>query len=412
MKQNPKAEKKPNSLNSKAQDQNREVLENWLQLAQLRAEKCELQEAETAYGMALQHAKNMGDLRGQMEALAGLLRLAGHAVDEAAISRLDAELDSMIAAYPDEVPPLVWHCKGTVAWFKQDVKVAQRCWHRYLRALRADTKLSSKEELLAKAYASLALFWRETKPKRARQLSMAVLNRESSKDLKGTVGILYLVLGHIAEQELDTETALEWYKKAHARFLAEHNWYYHLYVLYGYARIARRQQNYAQAYWYLDMLEKAAWGQHFNQFRREIAIERSRLEQDAVDLLIDSRKGVVKIRDSGTVSLRKQYILLHILEALSNAHSRPGDDMERGLSKAEIIECVWNESYRPEAHDNKLYYNINRLRKLIEPDVKKPQYLLNWKEGYRLAPGLRVQFLGGRSSLAAVNQGNQRGESE
>ena len=70
----------------------------------------------------------------------------------------------------------------------------------------------------------------------------------------------------------------------------------------------------------------------------------------------------------------------------------------RGLSKAEIIERVWNESYRPEAHDNKLYYNINRLRKLLEPDVRKPQYLLNWKEGYRLAPGLKVQLVGSRNA--------------
>jgi DNA-binding winged helix-turn-helix (wHTH) protein len=114
-----------------------------------------------------------------------------------------------------------------------------------------------------------------------------------------------------------------------------------------------------------------------------------------VDLLIDSRQCVIKTRDGGEISLGKQYVLLHILEVLSNAHSREGDDRERGLSKAEIIERVWSESYRPEAHDNKLYYNINRLRKLIEPDVRNPQYLLNWKEGYRLAPGLRIHFVGG-----------------
>ncbi|NDD91733.1 hypothetical protein EBZ37_06585, partial [bacterium] len=54
---------------------------------------------------------------------------------------------------------------------------------------------------------------------------------------------------------------------------------------------------------------------------------------------------------------------------------------------------------RPLAHDNKLYYNINRLRRLIEPDMKQPQYLLNWKEGYRLAPGLRVQVVGANNPL-------------
>jgi DNA-binding winged helix-turn-helix (wHTH) protein len=131
----------------------------------------------------------------------------------------------------------------------------------------------------------------------------------------------------------------------------------------------------------------------------EIQAERTRLEQDAVDLLIDSRRCLVQTRESGSIALGKQYVLLQILEALSHAHGRPGEDDERGLSKAEIIQRVWKESYRPEAHDNKLYYNINRLRKLIEPDVRKPQYLLNWKEGYRLAPGLKVHLVGQSSTF-------------
>jgi DNA-binding winged helix-turn-helix (wHTH) protein len=146
-------------------------------------------------------------------------------------------------------------------------------------------------------------------------------------------------------------------------------------------------------------MDKAAEGPEFGLLRREIDKERTRLQDDAVDLLVDSRKCLLKTRESGKIPLGKQYVLIHILEALTNAHERAGDDMERGLSKAEIIERVWKERYRPEAHDNKLYYNINRLRKLIEPDVRNPQYLLNWKEGYRLAPGLRVQFIGSRSEM-------------
>jgi DNA-binding winged helix-turn-helix (wHTH) protein len=97
---------------------------------------------------------------------------------------------------------------------------------------------------------------------------------------------------------------------------------------------------------------------------------------------------------------------------LSKAHGRNGEDLERGLSKAEIIEHVWKEAYRPEAHDNKLYYNINRLRKLIEPDVRNPQYLLNWKEGYRLAPGLRVLLLtngnGGGTDVGTERESKQK----
>jgi DNA-binding winged helix-turn-helix (wHTH) protein len=212
-------------------------------------------------------------------------------------------------------------------------------------------------------------------------------------------------LGNLAELDQKYDEALSWFQKSHTAFLAEHNWSYHLYVLYGYARLARKQGNFTQAYWYIDLVDKASQGEGFGLLQREVTAEKLRLEQDAVDLLIDSRKGMIKTRESGKIDLKKQYVLLHILEALSNAHRKSGDDLDRGLSKAEIIEQVWHESYRPEAHDNKLYYNINRLRRLIEPDLKKPQYLLNWKEGYRLAPGLRVHYIGGRTGIPVLKEG-------
>lgn len=380
-------------------------VQNWLVLGQLRAEKCELSEAQVAYAMAHKQAKRSGDLRGVMEALSGLLRLAGEALDEVEIKRWEQELDQLMSEHPRQIPAMAWYCKGAIARHRMEPKVAQRFFHRYLRAIRKDPRqaqygtLSTAEEAIARGWVMMAtMLWQRGKARRAQGLAEALLRTYEDKKLRGVNGMLYLVLGTLAERRKDFELALRWFQKAHAAFLGEHNWYYHLYVLYGYARLARLQQNYSQCYWYLDLIDKAASGQEFGLLRREIATERSRLEQDAVDLLIDSRQCVIRTREGGQISLRKQYVLLHILEALSGAHSRPGEDRERGLSKAEIIEYVWKESYRPEAHDNKLYYNINRLRKLIEPDVRNPQYLLNWKEGYRLAPGLRVHFVGHKSA--------------
>jgi DNA-binding winged helix-turn-helix (wHTH) protein len=381
------------------------TLQNWLQLAQLRSEKCELKEARIAFQMALTQAKKAGELRAMMEALAGLLRLAAEALDEEAVEQWDTELDALMTAHPRQVPPLAWHCKGAVASYHKDNLLAQRFFHRYLKAVRKDPKNAcfsqalTQEELEAKGWMLLAItLGNRGRSRRAQWLAEQILTQYEEKNLRGINGITYLLLGSIAERNKQYDVSLKWFQKAHGSFLGEHNWYYHLYVLYGYARLSRHQQNYAQAYWYLDLMDKAACGPEFGLLRREISAERSRLADDAVDLLIDSRKGVIKTRSS-QIQVRKQYVLLDILEALSNAHGRDGADTERGLSKAEIIERVWNESYRPEAHDNKLYYNINRLRKLIEPDIRKPQYLLNWKEGYRLAPGLRIQFIGGRSGI-------------
>ncbi|OFZ39726.1 MAG: hypothetical protein A2070_12770 [Bdellovibrionales bacterium GWC1_52_8] len=385
-------------------------------MAQLRAEKCELEEAELAYSKALELGKTAQDLRGQMEAVAGLLRIAGEAKDLGKTQALDAELDALIIAHPQQVPPMVWHCKGTVAYYQQNYSGAQRCWNRYLKAVKeaAARKLDfgsmSLEECLLKGWISLLMMWRHTKPLRSVVVSKSLLRKFENRNYKGVNGFLYLLMGWSAEEQADFEEAMRWYQKAHASFLSEHNWYYHLYVLLRYARVCRIQQNYPQAYWYLDLLDKAtSSSSYFGQLRQAVADERSNLEQDAVDLLVDSRKGIIKTRESSSISFGKQYVLLHILEALSAAHGRIGDDTERGLSKSEIIERVWDEPYRPEAHDNKLYYNINRLRKLIEPDVKNPQYLLNWKEGYRLAPGLRIQFVGLRGSGTVGFGGSKQG---
>jgi DNA-binding winged helix-turn-helix (wHTH) protein len=368
---------------------------NWLTLAQLRYEKCELAEARVAFDMGLQAAKRAGDLRSVMEAITGLLRLAADALDNEAMALRVSELNELMGAHSRQVPPMVWYCKGVVARRSGQLIQAQRYVHEYLRQVRAHPA-SQPEESEAKGLVMMAtILWQRGRFQRARWLATEILRRFESRHLHGINGLTFLVLGNVCEKVHDLDGALKNFQNAHASFLGEHNWYYHLYVLYGYARVFRQQQDYTQAYWYLDLVDKATAGAEFGALRREIAAERLRLEKDAVDLMIDSRRALVQTREGGNISLGKQYVLLHILEALSSAHSRDGDDSQRGLSKAEIIERVWNETYRPEAHDNKLYYNINRLRKLIEPDVRKPQYLLNWKEGYRLAPGLKIQLVSG-----------------
>lgn len=383
-----------------------------LQLAQLRSEKCEFKEAQIAYELALEEARSLADSRAIMECIAGLMRLAGEALDQDAVLRWDAELSVLMRKNPASVPSLAWYCKATVARYKGEHRLAQSQFHRYLRAVRRAKKDSeptysglTREEEIARGWVSVAtLQMQRGNLGRARWLAQTLLKRYEDVPVRTVKGVLLTLLGSIAEKNRQFEEAWKFYQRAHSTYLAEHNWYYHLYVLMGYARICREQQQFSQAYWYLDLVDKAANGPEFGVLRREVAAERKRLEGDAVDLLIDSRKGVIRTREGGALSLRKQYVLLHILEALSRAHSKEGEDSERGMSKAEIIETVWRVPYRPEAHDNKLYYNINRLRKLLEPDVRKPRYLLNWKEGYRLAPGLRVQWVQHKRGGGAANE--------
>ncbi len=367
-----------------------------IRFAKLLQEKCELKEANEAWLRSFEGARHLADPTLAIECLQGLLRLAAEALDLPGIQRWERELEAMLAALPGgEPPPMVWSAKGSVALRCGDYPLAQRHYHSALRALRRGrSKENGLDYDLARAWYSMAYaLFERGRLKRAQFLVTTLIRVAKAQDVSKILGFCYQLLGRISERRREFEAAHRFHQEAQAAFLIEHDWYSHLTVLLAYARIARQQRNYVQAYWYLDLLDKAAPGSEFGSIRKEVLIERSRLEQDAVDLLIDSRRAVVQTRDSGQVSLGKQYVLLNILEALSDAHDDE-DTSSAGLSKAELIERVWQERYRPEAHDNKLYYNINRLRKLIEPDMKKPKYLLNWREGYRLAPGLRVQRVG------------------
>lgn len=376
-----------------------------LRLAHLLYEKCEIQASSEVFVEALELARTQKDLRATVEALIGLLRVASDSLDSVATRTWIAELNQLIEKHGDQVPPMAWYCKGGIARDLEQLGLAQRHFHRCLRALRLEPevpeeqRLVTREESFARTWSMIAVIQLQRgKVERASHLAEVLLARYNQSKPRGVLGVLFLLQGKIAERAWDLPQATVSYQKAHGAFLAEHNWYYHLFVLYGYARVARMKGEYSQAYWYLDLLERTCAGPGFDLLRKEIMSERKRLEQDAVDLLIDSRKGLVRTREGGAISLGKQYVLLNILEALSSAHSNGGEPGSVGLSKAEIIEKVWRETYRPEAHDNKLYYNINRLRRLIEPDVRKPQYLLNWREGYRLAPGLRIQWVGAKDS--------------
>lgn len=369
-----------------------------IEYARVLFEKCELALSKRAALEALEYSKAEKSTQIRIEAVSTLVRLGAEASDRAEISKWGAELDAALADAPENMLSLAWYVKSVVASYSGDTRLVQSFGLRAIRALSKRMKQNPTNEEIqewVKIWIQVAHnFFEVGKRRRAMRVARLMLSRYEGLGLRGTMGIVYMMEGILAEDAGEVQTAQKWFQKAHVAYLEDRNWFSHLYVLYGYARLERKNRNFTQAYWYLDLMEKAARGPEFGNLLSIIASERKRLEEDAIDLLIDSRKCQIHTREAKGVSLGKQYVLLGILEALTDAHSKTANDADRGLSKSDIIEKVWKEKYRPEVHDNKLYYNINRLRKLIEPDMKHPKYLMNWREGYRLAPGLKVQFVG------------------
>lgn len=379
-----------------------------LRLARFLMEKCELREARIALEGVVAGTPPPTPTE-RMEAIAGLLRLAAESRDQAEILRWDRELEEAMAAARsregagETVPPIAWYCKAVTERAQGRSLVAQRAAHRYLhelaRAVRpgvaADEDPERDWEPELKGWIFIAiLFYQRGRRRRARQLVETLLARHQRSVARGFRGYAHLLLAYLEMDERRWAEADRHLTEAYGEFLREHNWYYHLYALYGFAVLARRRRNYAQASWYLDLLEGATRGPEFGLLRADLQAEREKLSDEGVDLLLDPREGAVRTREQPRIDFGKQFVLLDLLDALAQAPAE-------GLTKADLVNRVWREAYRPAVHDNKLYFNINRLRKLIEPDAGKPKYLLNGKGGYRLAPGLQIRRVDGALSRRA-----------
>ena len=55
-----------------------------------------------------------------------------------------------------------------------------------------------------------------------------------------------------------------------------------------------------------------------------------------------------------------------------------------GVSKEDLAEQIWQESYNPVVHDDRIYKSINRLRRALGDDVKEPQILTQVGRNYFL----------------------------
>jgi hypothetical protein len=212
---------------------------NWLQLAQLRYEKCELAEARVAFEMAVKRAKRDGDLRSVMEGIAGLLRLAADACADDEVRHWDGELDHLMAAHAGEVPPLAWFCKGVIARRGGDYRTAQRYVHRYIRLVRAERQASEgpkprlargvkqagatqihefssspsgplPEDAEAKGWVMLATLLRSRgRTRRARWLAEQILSWPEGIRLRSIRGLTEMLLGNLCEDARDLDGALK-----------------------------------------------------------------------------------------------------------------------------------------------------------------------------------------------------------
>jgi tetratricopeptide (TPR) repeat protein/DNA-binding winged helix-turn-helix (wHTH) protein len=157
---------------------------------------------------------------------------------------------------------------------------------------------------------------------------------------------------------------------------------------------------------YLDLARRSLKRSEFPRIARIVdeALEKTGGSIKSYDLELNLGTGALVEVRKGEIKFDGQFILRDLLRVFMEASvARPGAT----LSKEDLVREVWAEDYRPQSHDNKIYVNIKRLRRLIEPDDGSTEYILRGKLGYYLNPNLRIAITPADADHANLTRKNE-----
>jgi tetratricopeptide (TPR) repeat protein/DNA-binding winged helix-turn-helix (wHTH) protein len=157
---------------------------------------------------------------------------------------------------------------------------------------------------------------------------------------------------------------------------------------------------------YLDLARRSLKRSEFPRIARIVdeALEKTGGSIKSYDLELNLGTGALVEVRKGEIKFDGQFILRDLLRVFMEASvARPGAT----LSKEDLVREVWAEDYRPQSHDNKIYVNIKRLRRLIEPDDGSTEYILRGKLGYYLNPNVQIAVIPADTEHANSNRKNE-----
>lgn len=194
--------------------------------------------------------------------------------------------------------------------------------------------------------------------------------------------------GAILRKMGQTDQALDILWKCYEILRIEKNHYMSMQLLYNIGITYQARGDLQNARLYLQLLRKTLDTKNFIRLNRDV--ERKLLElgcsdKEEYDLVFDSSGSIVTEKKRGKIDFNNQFILMDLLQLFVKY---PGQI----FSKEDIVKRIWNESYSPSIHDNKIYVTIKRLRSLIEPDMNNPKYIFRSKNGYYLNKESKIRL--------------------
>lgn len=125
--------------------------------------------------------------------------------------------------------------------------------------------------------------------------------------------------------------------------------------------------------------------EHSQRYVNEFFEDFHFVPEQMLDMVIDPNSHYVREKHLGEIPFHNKFTLMRILLLLAEA---PGKE----FSKEDLAQKIWGQDYNPLRHDNNIYININRLRKLVEPNPRESRYVMNGSKGYYFNPLMKVDF--------------------
>lgn len=132
---------------------------------------------------------------------------------------------------------------------------------------------------------------------------------------------------------------------------------------------------------------------NFRRYVNEFFEDFHFVPQQSTDIEIDRNSHYIREKHLGEIPFHNKFTLMRILLLLAET---PGKE----FSKEQLAKEIWGQEYNPLRHDNNIYININRLRKLIEPNPRESRYIMNGPRGYYFNPEMKVNISSKISDVA------------
>lgn len=180
----------------------------------------------------------------------------------------------------------------------------------------------------------------------------------------------------------DDVTALNEFWKCYDRFSESKSLFQYYYLLYYLYEAHVKIGEVRQARTYLDLLKRAIDREEMCRMYKMIASEKDLLFSEQKEMVFLKSEGRIQLPDGRWIDLGRQNILRSLFEILSSKNGKPVD-----IEK--LVHVLWNESYSPQIHDNKIYVTIRRLRQILEPEAPRPRLINKDRYGYFLTIPVR-----------------------